>query len=152
MWQCQGIRQTCRIYDDDDGLIVLIVTNLPDEQHVVFMATSNPGNSGNNSSKWQSNPDQGNRMGIKSGLRQQKREKQFIIWKTNGNAIWLGAKNATKMQTTFDPWQQNLIHDDKIWHLHLVFGNKKYEYNLVQNFYATLRMMVLVTPLLRILL
>ena len=24
-----------------DGLIVLIVTNLPDEQHVVFMATSN---------------------------------------------------------------------------------------------------------------
>ena len=77
---------------------------------------------------------------------------QFIIWKTNGNAIWLGAKNATKMQTKFDPWQQNLIHDDKIWHLDLVFGNKKYEYNLVQNYYATLRMMVLVTLLLRILL
>ena len=50
-----------------------------------------------------------------------------------------------KMQTKFDPGQQNLIHDDKIWHLDLVFGNKKYEYNLVQNFYATLRMMVLVT-------
>ena len=49
------------------------------------------------------------------------------------------------MQTTFDPWQQNLIHDDKIWHLDLVLGKKKYEYNLVQNCYATLRMIALVT-------